>query len=463
MTAHFQIPELKNAPLIRPLLNIGCGFDIPTGRYYTGYYGESILSGGLPHLTGVGGRGNTFKSTIMFFFILRVLERYVVSSAHIYDTEMSLTMARLLELAMFHANIAGIDLEEIGRLTLTDKTVYDGTDWYNMIKKSTEHRKKKQKSDMGTTPFLDKENKFIQYFLPFLVGVDSVSQFNTANIEKIKEENDIGDSGRNTESLRDGGAKSQMIMELPSLTASTGMWMLLSAHMGDQFNLETHNTPQKKLAFLRNNVKFKNVPEKFTFLMNNCWYSISATPLINDTTKAPEFPRGPDDAMKGDTDLMLVQMCNLRGKSGPSGLPFELIVSQSDGVHVGLSEFNYVKKSRFGIEGNLQNYQLALTPDINLSRTTIRRKFSEHAKLRRAMEIINEMAQIINLWHDVPRDLLCTPKELFDDLKAKGFDWDRLLNTRGYWTFDNDKQEVPFLSTMDLLHMRKGLYKPYWY
>lgn len=460
--SHFQIPELKCAPF-RPLLNVGCLHDIPTGRYHTGYYGESILSGGLPHLSGIGGRGNTFKSTLMFFYILRVLERYVQASAHIYDTEMSLTVSRLLELAMFHASIAGIDLEAEGRLSITDKTVYDGTEWYNMIKTSTEGRKKKQKSDMGVTPFLDKDNNFIKYLLPFLVGIDSISQFNTASIEKIKEENDIGDSGRNTESLRDGGAKSQMITELPTVTAAHGIWMLMSAHMGDQFNLDAHSTPQKKLAYLKNNVKFKNVPEKFTFLMNNCWYCFSAAPLINDSTKAPEYPRGPDDALKGDTDLMLIQVCNLRGKSGPSGLPFELVVSQSDGINVQLSEFNYVKKSRFGIEGNLQNYQLSLVPDINLSRTTIRRKFAETPKLQRAMEITSEMAQIINLWHDVPRDLLCTPKELFDDLKTKGYDWDRLLNTRGYWSYDNDKQEVPFLSTLDLLHMRKGLYKPYWY
>lgn len=460
---HFEIPGLKNAPLLRPLLNLGCGFDIPSGRYSLGVHGESILSGGLAHLTGIGGRGNTFKSTLMFFFILRVLERYISAAAHIYDTELSLTIARLLELAMQHAAIAGIDLQAEGRLSLTDKTIYDGTEWYNLIKESTSDRKKKQKKDMGTTPFLDKEGKFIEYFLPFLVGVDSISQFNSANIIKIQDENNIGDSSRNTEALRDGGAKTQMVMELPTVTAANGIWMLLSAHMGDQFNLDAHSTPQKKLAFLKNNVKFKNVPEKFTFLMNNCWYCYNASPLMNDTSKAPEYPRGTDDAMKGDTDLMLVQVCNLRGKSGPSGLPQEFIVSQSDGIHVGLTEFNYVKKARFGIEGNLQNYQLSLVPDVNLSRTTIRRKLTDNKKLQRAMEITCEMAQIINLWHDVPKDLLCTPKELFDDLKKQGYDWDRLLDTRGYWTFDNDKQETPFLSTMDLLNMRKKLYKPYWY
>ena len=59
--------------------------------------------------------------------------------------------------------------------------------------------------------------------------------------------------------------------------------------------------------------------------------------------------------------------------------------------------------------------------------------------------------------------MLCTPKELYDALIQKGYDWNRLLETRGYWTFNNEQQALPFLSTMDLLRMRVGLYHPYWY
>ncbi len=70
-----------------------------------------------------------------------------------------------------------------------------------------------------------------------------------------------------------------------------------------------------------------------------------------------------------------------------------------------------------------------------------------------------------NLWrqevYENPQ-LYCTPQELYDDLKAKGFDWDVLLNTRGYWTYLDDPNPLPFLSTMDLLRMRTGEYFPYW-
>lgn len=458
-----MLKDLKLGPALRPMLNIGCLFDIPTGRYYTGQYGESILNGGIAHLTGIGGRGNTFKSTIMFFMILRALDRYSRAIGHIYDTEMSLTLERLHELCLVEMKtLAGLDLEESSRISITDQTVYNGTEWWDLIRSSTADRKKETKADMGVTPFLDRENKPLSYLVPFLTGLDSLSLFTPATVEKMQDENDIGESGRNTESLRRGGAKSQMLMELPSVAARSGIYMLMSAHMGDEFNLDTHNTPQKKLTFLKNKVKFKNTPENFTFLMNNCWYCISATVLLGDDKK-PVYPRDKDDALKGDTDLMLVNICNLRNKSGPTGMPFDIVVSQGDGVHVGLTEFNYIKQSRFGLEGNLQNYQLSLVPDINLSRTTIRRKIDENPKIKRALEITSEMAQMTNLWHDLPSDLLCTPKELYEDLKAKGYDWDILLSTRGYWVYDNDKQEVPFLSTMDLLNMKQGTYKPYWY
>ena len=60
-------------------------------------------------------------------------------------------------------------------------------------------------------------------------------------------------------------------------------------------------------------------------------------------------------------------------------------------------------------------------------------------------------------------NLLCTPKELYDDLIKLGYDWDILLNTRGWWTIDNETKELPpFLSTKDLLLMRTNEYTPYW-
>ena len=40
-------PDIKPAPAIKPLFNIGALLDIPTGMWVHGKHGESILLGGL--------------------------------------------------------------------------------------------------------------------------------------------------------------------------------------------------------------------------------------------------------------------------------------------------------------------------------------------------------------------------------------------------------------------------------
>lgn len=167
--------------------------------------------------------------------------------------------------------------------------------------------------------------------------------------------------------------------------------------------------------------------------------------------------------MKGDTDLMLVTLSLLRNKYGRSGLIMQIVVSQEEGVLPSLSEFHYIKTNeRFGLGGNVQNYFLDLLPDVKLSRTAVRPKLYKDEKLRRAVQITSEMCQMKMLWND-DTNVFCTPKELYDDLIAQGYDWNILLNTRGYWLADNDSpaHEKPFLSTMDMLRMRKKLYFPF--
>ena len=77
------------------------------------------------------------------------------------------------------------------------------------------------------------------------------------------------------------------------------------------------------------------------------------------------------------------------------------------------------------------------------------------------MNITAELAQMW-MFHREYGDLLCTAKELYDDIKAQGYDWDMILSqTRGWWTFDDEKHPLKYLSILDLLHLRKGK-KAYW-
>lgn len=461
------------APRVRPSLNIGCLFDIPTGRYLKGKHGEYILNGGLSYITGIGGRGNMFKSAIANFMLLRPMDRLRRTAGQFHDTETSLTAERVYQLAQHLPNIGGVDLEAEGRLLVSDNTVMSGNEWFDKTRDFGLDKAKNAKKWTMTTPFIDhKTGKHFETILPTFSLCDSFSMLVTDSVEKIYNENQIGDGGANTDSMRLSAAKSQLLMQLPTLTGKANIYMAMTAHVGDEIPLDPKAPPAKKLTFLKGKAKFKHVPEKFTFLTNNLWYAHASSPLINDTTKAPEFPRNSDDNLKGDTDLMIITLQNLRAKNGPTGMPFQVIVSQREGVQVGLTEFYYIRAcERYGLEGNVQNYQLALVPDVNLSRTTVRGKIEQSPKIQRALEIMSEMCQMDQIGFQVEgvseidsRKYICTPKQLYDDLKAKGFDWDVLLNTRGYWVFEEDaEQELPYLSTLDLLRMRLGEYSPWWY
>ena len=94
---------------------------------------------------------------------------------------------------------------------------------------------------------------------------------------------------------------------------------------------------------------------------------------------------------------------------------------------------------------------------------TVRSKINNDPLLRRAINITAELLQLEIYSNDIKQQgLLCSPKELYEDIKKLGYDWNVLLNTRGYWTIDQYDNPVPFLSTVDLLKMRAGTYKPYW-
>ena len=462
-------------------MNVGSVFDVPNGRYYLGQHGESVLNGGVAYFTGVAGRGNTFKSTLMHYMVLAILDRYKSATSNVYDTEMSLTNERMYQLAQHLPRIAGVDLEREDRLLITDSTVMMGEGWFDALKDfGTELvSKENYKANVRTTPFLNTDQGgFVTAMKPLISEVDSLSMLTTSNTQDVFDDVKIGDKETNISAMTDARIKTQLINQLPAFTAAHGIYVLMSAHVGKQHRMDTRGPPPpKQLQYLKGDASFKNVPEKFSFLPNNLYY-VHNVAVMQSADKTSEYPKNRDDKQDNDTDLQLLTVQNLRAKNGPTGMPVEIVVSQKEGLLMGLTEFNLLKNlDRYGLGGNVQNYYLELLPNVALSRTTIRGKLERDDKLKRAMEITAELAYMYHIGYrtentiekadfleeELDRDLSCTAKELYEDLKAKGYDWDVLLNTRGFWVFKEDEEGYPpFLSTMDLLRMRAGLYHPYW-
>lgn len=457
------------APVIKLLINVGALLDITTGTFIEGRHGEYILNGGLAPLTGVVGIGNNFKTTVMRYMSFTALSRMSPKSiGGTYDTEVNThewhLAGQISRIEGFH----GEDILATGRWVITDKTVYTGDEWYKIKKEYLEAKIKSAAKITVNTPFWNRDRSGpMTMLIPTFDELDSFTEFETADVIDMQDKNDLGESGGNTIHMRQGLAKLRFLMEAPRLNCGSYNYLSMTAHIGKESTMQNAgpagSVPIVKLKHLKNGDKIKGTTDKFTFITHNCWHAYNASPLINQGTKGPEYPRDSDDNLQLDTDLNTVQLRNLRSKSGASGMALTLIVSQTEGVLPSLTEFHHIKEmERFGLEGSNVSYSLVLYPEAKLGRTTVRSKIDSDPKLRRALNFTSELCQMSYLWHHLD-DLLCTPKQLYDDLKAMGYNWDTLLETRGWWTTeDNEEGQLPFLSTMDLLRMRKGFYVPYW-
>lgn len=465
----------QTAPDVRPFLNVGCLLDVPTGVYYRGKKGNSLLNGGLLKINGIGGRGNMYKSTISHHYGLSALAHYIRSILIAHDTEGSGSPMRYCTLAQGLPEIAGLDLAAEGRLSFSDLTVMFGSKWFEQVRALVQMKIKDPKTYMRTLPFLGSDGKNIKAPLPTIGELDGISQMTIAEVSKLYDKAEVGESDLNAEAMRSSMAKNQMLLQLPYLTGSGGLYMLITAHVGDEIVMDKYAGDKKKLSFLKGNIKFKATPEKFTFLTDVLLLCRSMEVLINQTTKAPEYPRDSNDNIKGDTDLQAITVQFLRNKQGKTGGTFDIVVSQSEGVKVALTEMRYLRQHKsgsevgYGIGGHDKSYYMELAPEFKMQRTTVRSITDNTPQVQRALEITSEMHQILhNSHHRLEQKYYITPAELYEKLKAKGYDWEVLLNTRKYWVYEEDAAEaLPELSTLDLLRMAldendPDYYKPYW-
>lgn len=460
----FQLNQpFDKVAAVKIAYNVGCLFDVPSGKIHMGMYGESILNGGLTHFTGIVAIPNTFKTAIADYFGMSTLDRFPEATLGDYDTEESATEERRAEMAERFDNLSGENNPiHTGRWALTNSATYPGNKWYQAVRSFLKEKRANQKALMRETPFVDRDGTHYKSMVPTINIVDSLTKFEIEDVMDMITDNEIGDSAQNTSYMKSGGAKSRFVGEIPRVAVSSENPFIMTAHIGKTIAMDPRAPQVKKLQYLKNGDVIKGVSDQFLFLTHLCWQGNSATPFLNDGTKGPEYPSDTSDNAKGDTDLNLVTLTVLRNKVGRTGMMMQILVSQSDGVLPALSEFHYIKtNARFGLGGNDRNYYVELLPDVSLSRTTVRGKLASNAKLRRAVNILAEIQQSFMLWSDMEK-YECTGKELYDGLIALGYDWNTILDTRGWWTFDNHKQRQHYLSFMDILKMRIGEYIPYW-
>jgi len=457
-----------NPMSIKPLTNIGALMDIPTGTFITGERGERILNGGAAAVTAVAGLGNMFKSTLMHFIAMKSSDTIAYSTGkamvHTYDTEdnMIFNLDRINKLTSRMKSIPKDPLYDDDVWSFISKSDMSAEDWIETVHKSVKEKVKDKKSFITYHGYINRITGK-PLVLPYMssIGIDSFSELEGSKTQDTVADGNINSS--NTMFMAQGLLRTKVMKDLPTIAVKTNTNFYLTAHVGEVINMASGPfapQPVKQMQHMNANMKVKGVTGKLFYLSTHFYFIMSARALINSNTKMPEYP---DSVNDNSTDLNIIKFKTLRSKTGPSGHLTELIVSQVEGVLPELSEFHYIKTNKFGLVGSVQNYAVAVYPDVKISRTTVRKKIDEDAKLRRAIGIVSDMLQMRTFMKQY-KDLECEPEELYNDIKELGYDWDFILeNTRRWYTPNQYTSDLLFLSTLDLLRIRKKLYTPYWF
>lgn len=469
-----------HAPAVRVRLNTGSILDVATGTYIEGLNGEWILNGGLPNIIGIVARPNMFKTTLLMMMVSKAYH-YYGGSISIYDSDNSSEYGRFDHL---HEQVTGSETSLIasGDLQIIDSSVMYGEEYHHATRGELK-RIGSLKDNSFPTPFPDIDGKFINVKVPMFNCIDTLTAFPIETITDKQEDHLAGDAKRNMEDMTKGKVKSQIVSEIPSLAARYGGRYIITAQLRDMVALDPHAPPKKRLSTLRADVNIAGVPQVYYEQTNQLLCIISANPLLNDKTGEPDYPSqklgmalGKTKKTAKDRDLTEIEISVLRGKSGMSGIPIYLVGTQTDGIDIHLSRWHYMRtyidettKKPYGVDGSNVAWFLDIYPKVKFSRVTVRDTIDDDDLLKRALEITCDIHQLYYMMRAFPRELLCTPKELYDDITKMGYSWDKILSeTRGVWLFGdgnlktmNPDDKWP-LTTADLLRMRAGLYTPYW-
>jgi len=450
-------------------LNVGFRLDIPLGVIKKGVLGETMILGALAPINAIVGGGNNYKSTFMHELLLSAFNKIEYSYPGVtgittYDTEVNYILDRLVNLANKYEIVGNWEISDGDDTKWSVYNIADlpGEIFLKLLLEAIEERMKDKTNFIELQGLLDFKNEVVKIMAPLGLEIDSLSEMDNSDSETIMKK--IGDKGMDSQTvyLARGLFVSKFLSLLPRLSKRGGLYIMMSIHSGEKKDIggNKYNQPTKQLQYMKAMDALKGATGKANFLISTAYFGNTAKKLNNPTTKLAQYPLY--NADERDTDLNTVTFTVLRSKTGAGGTQNTIVTSQTDGFLEGLTNFFYLEThNKFGLGGNNVNQRLHLRPDVNIRRKDIRRLLDEDEKFARAVELTADLKQVMV---EMPqfRHLFCTAEELYNDIKALGYDWDILLESRNWYTPKHYEVELSYLSILDLLRMRKGEYHPYW-
>ncbi len=454
----------------RPYINTGNPIDLINGKFIPGVNGEWILSGGLGPCTGVIGKGNSFKSTLMNGSAVNAMARFPESQFFLYDSELSVTdrnrLARMSNLYLDEPDKRKIHLENIvSRIKVSDPTTKEGENldcYIDFLKDIKEEKIAHYKDYEVETEIVDfRTSQPYRMLLPTFSNMDSWTE---AMVRQLVVKNDEFDGDteakdQKTMFMEEGWHKKRLMRQLPRLCAQGGIYLSISGHLGKKINMG--NTPNTKdIPYMGQDETVKAMGNEFYFLMSSILKISNTRPVLDKNDKRlSDYPSETDTS---GVELQELDLTLVRSKNSPSGFQTQLISSQSFGILNGLSYYNFLRNNKYYGLGSPNKVYSPLLEGVNLGRTKIFDQALNY-KIQRALELTYQLFAIQSTWslRNQPVDFSIPIEEFAKKLSESTYAADDILNSRGWWTYKGAPGiDRPFLSLPDILNILSGSYKP---
>lgn len=441
--------EFKANMQFTPYINTGTLFDLSTGKYQLGVDGKWYLNGGLGLVTGITGRGQTYKSATAGSLLARALANYDKSESMVYETEFTIPDATRYD------DFVPSPISH--KIIFYNRADMDLGDFFEQIKKIGELKLKNKKDLMLDTPFLDVEtNKPYKAWIPTYVLVDSWSKAGSGKEDEAYSKNRVDDSSMNMVYMQEGGVKTKIMRALPTMAHKYGIRFIMTAHVGNKTDLDPYNKSPKQLQYMKGNDKMKNVGSEFEFLTTTLMQVTGTTVLTSSDKKSGLYPYLDSPT----TEVNEISGVMVRCKNNAAGIVNPLVVSQYQGILDAVTDFHFCRKhDDFGlVSSGKVHYSTVFEPDKKFTRTTIREVTNKDQELCRALEIIAQLCYIKNYWpsfiYSVPHLKIDIPKIAEILTTSKSIKVSDILNSTGIWAYGpKAKDSRTYLSVWDILEL----------
>lgn len=432
----------QNIPF-QPYINTGTLFDFATGKFRQGLNNKWVLDGGFSPCNGIAGRAQTFKSNLALSFLVGAMLIHRDAECYAYETENAYHIDRFDDFSLQDCPISD-------RIVFKNSTICTLSDFYEEYATLVEEKIKQKKDYIIESPFLDtKTGKALKIWRPTFVVIDSFSRARSDKGDQQYDDNAIDSSGMNTLWLSEGNVKTRIMNDLPSKAAKAGIYVIMTAHVGNKQDLDPYNRAPKQLQYMKNMDKMKNVGSNFEFLVTSLLQTLKAE-VLQDTTKNCEYP----NKYSTPVDVNRVDTIVVRGKNNASGVQIPFVVSQYQGILNSVTNFLFLKGNKnFGldVQGNNLSFKTKFY-NKDFTRKTLRDLADSDYALYRALELTTQLCFIQKVWNTyrLPDFIHISPDKFAEKLlTSKTYTVDRVLQSTGVWT--TSKQERERLTIFDIL------------